>query len=30
MLAHQTPQQALASNLEEFLGDVESKEMSSW
>ncbi|GAB4816224.1 hypothetical protein N2152v2_003270 [Parachlorella kessleri] len=30
MLAHQTPQQTLASNLEEFLGDVESKDMGSW
>ncbi len=30
MLAHKTDQPHLASNLEEFLGDAESKEMATW
>lgn len=30
MLAHKTQQEALASNLLEFLGDVDSKECASW
>ncbi len=30
MLAHKTGQEAVAENLVEFLGEVDSKELASW